>query len=240
MVERDPFHLVVMSFHELDARLLAADAAALHDVVQGDVVVVIPVGLEAQPRSEEVVGEEIVRGIAPYDHGTVGESVLLDHVLARMFHVEIGRAGALAAVAGQPVPLRTEDVEVLAVIAGGLVADQRVAIRAVADVDALVGAVAHDAVLHRVVLRAAEMDAVAHVRLEVAVVEGLAADDLAVARVAQQDPVVEAGHLAAAHHATLGAVERDAVGRLVLPDGGVGRGRAGDGVAMAVEDGGLA
>jgi hypothetical protein len=240
MVERDPFHLVVMSLHELHARLLAANAATLHDVVQGDLLVVVPVGLEAQPRPEDVVGEEVVRGVAAHDDRTIGEAVLLDHVLARMFHVEIGRAGALGAVAGQPVALGTEDVEVLAAVAGGLVADQRVAVRAVADVDALVGAVAHDAVLHRVVLRAAEMDAVANARLEVAVVEGLAADDLAVARIAEQDPVVEAGHLAAAHHAALGAVERDAVGRLVLPDGGVGRGRAGDDVAVAVEDGGLA
>src|SRR5262249_50689367 len=160
--------------------------------------------------------------------------------LARMFHVEIGRAGTFGAVAGQPVPLCTEDVEVLAAVPGGLVTDQRVAVGAAADVDALVGAVGDGAVLPGVVLRAAEVDGVAHARLEVAVVEGLAADDLAVARVAEQDPVVEAGHLAAAHPAAVGSVERDAVGRLVLPDGSIGCGWTGHGVAVAVEDGGLA
>ena len=229
-----------MSFHELHARRLAADTAATHDVVGRDLGAVVAVCLESQARPEDVVGEGVFRGEATNDHGAIGEAIVFDEVLARMLHVEIGRARSLGAIPQQAVPLRVEDVEVLAAVVGGLVVDQRVPVRAIADVDPLVRAFSHDAVLHRVVLRAAQVDAVAHASLEVAVVEGLAADDLAVARIAQQDPVVEARDLAAADHGAMGSVELEPVGGVVVGRAGLGVGRAGHGVPVTVEDGGLA
>ena len=200
-----------MSFHELHARRLAADTAATHDVVGRDLGAVVAVCLESQARSEDVVGEGVFRGEATNDHGTIGEAIVFDEVLARMLHVEIGRARSLGAIPQQAVPLRAEDVEVLAAVVGGLVVDQRVPVRAIADMDPLVRALPHDAVLHRVVLRAAQVDA-----------------------------VVEARDLAPADHGAMGSVELEPVGGVVVGRAGLGVGRAGHGVPVTVEDGGLA
>jgi hypothetical protein len=110
-------------------------------------------------------------------------------------------------------------------------------------VDALVGAVADERALDRVAVGPAQVDAVAHPVVEVAVVEHLDAADAAVAGAAQLDAVVEAGDLAVLDDRAGGAVEDDAERRqpvLVAPArrpvAAVGA-VAGDGVAGAVEHG---
>src|SRR5947208_14311524 len=108
-----------MGYHELHARRIAADTAATNDVVGRDLGAVVAVCLESQARPEDAVGEGVFRGEATNDHGAIGEAIVFDEVLARMLHVEIGRARSLAAIPQQAAPLRVEDAEVPAAVAGG-------------------------------------------------------------------------------------------------------------------------
>jgi hypothetical protein len=129
-------------------------------------------------------------------------------------------------VADQAVAAGVEDVEVLASVVVRAGAGHRVAVGVAADVDALVGAVADERALDRVAVGAAQVDAVSHAMLEVAVVEDLHAGHAAVARVAQLDAVVEAGDLAVLDERAGRVVQEDYRTPARCPSRRVGRLRA--------------
>ena len=83
-----------------------------------------------QVRCEHIAGQQVRHGP---DHA--GQVRVVDGVL----HVEVGRDGAPAVVADEPVAARVQDVEVLAPVVVRARAGDRVAVGVGADVDALVG-----------------------------------------------------------------------------------------------------